>query len=73
MVEDRYALNALFAFAFKVSRIMTPAGGLAFPVKLTTRATIEPSPDNGCHIKFNSSALEKTPCPDPFTVNTLFA
>jgi hypothetical protein len=47
MVEDRYAVNALVAFVFNVSRIMTPAGGLELPVKLTTRATIEPSPDKG--------------------------
>src|ERR1700733_1864287 len=51
---------------------MTPAGGLESPVKLTTRATIEPSPDSGCHTKLNSSALENTPCPDPLTVNTPF-
>jgi hypothetical protein len=47
--------------------------GLLLPVKLTTRATIEPSPDNGCQTKLNSSALVNRPCPDPFIVNTLFA
>jgi hypothetical protein len=47
--------------------------GLLLPVKLTTRATIEPSPDNGCQTKLNSSALVNMPCPDPFIVNALFA
>ena len=58
---------ASVAFALSVSRIITPAWALGL-LMLTTRATIDPSPDNGRYANWNASLVPPI-CPAPATVN----
>jgi hypothetical protein len=62
----------LDAFAFKVSRITTPAWAYAL-LTLAIRAVIVPFPDSDWYTKLNASGVERNPPPPPATVNVPFA